>query len=594
MIISLLGYSLNSGESKEGKSSIKKKEKALEVDKQMKEAVNEYLIGYIKKRFPNLSKENEEKFKEGISPVIDYEMKHGNHYGGFGPRGLHCDNQPSPELMNAFMNMDFGPEYSDMRMSASCHTVFPMKMSVRIERGRYVEATDGYSSSEYLFMTEEYSKKALDEVNRRIEQEIAKVPKEKMLQFKEEYKKELEEYQEERKPLLKKKEARDKLLEKEAVLREKSDKLVKSYLRRLNEIDKMAISDEEKRARKEQIKQETALATEEFENFSRHRQEEEGKLNEEYGYNTLDILDEMHENINDEETWMRNKILDYAGEENRRIFEEFEWDEAWKKSNEVPSTDLKRYYEDRDAIRSYIEKEQSKENKQNEAMQLPELDERQTQIVSALAEAYTDYVAKGDDYNCYLYGTEEEQQKQQLKVAIQDYLSKRADNVLDAEFMKDFMRERLPEIATQFSFSKKLDYRSPWGIIREDNNAVQYEDGLIIGSQGSFSKKVYYGNMEAIDRKIEELISRKQFWKDYKDDGISGITYKESILLDALEDYKAEEQLKGKSLAELDREKAKLEGKERSAEDLLKKFEKQFGISDDKDLKPEGPSFDDE
>lgn len=594
MIISLLGYSLNSGEPGTVKSLIRRKEKALEADKEMKEAVNEYLIGYIKKRFPNLSKENEEKFKEGISPVIDYEMKHGNHYGGFGPRGLHCDNQPSPELMNAFMNMDFGPEYPDMRMSASCYSVFPMKMSVRMERGRYVEATDGYSSGEYLFMTEEYRKRALDEANRRIEQEIAKVPKEKMQQFKEEYKKELEEYQEERKPLLKKKEARDKLFEKEAVLREKSDRLVKSYLRRLNEIDKMAIPDEEKRARKEQVKQETALATEEFENFSRHRQEEEGKLNEEYGYNTLDILDNIHENINDEETWMRNKILDYAGEENKRIFEEFEWDEAWKKSRNVPSIDLKRYFEDRDAIRSYIEKEQAKENKQNETEQSPELDEKQTQIVSALAEAYTDYVAKGDDYNCYLFGTEEEQQKQQLKVAIQDYLSKKTDIVLEAEFMKDFMRERLPEIATQFSFNKKVDYRSPWGIIREDNNAVQYEDGLIIGSQGSFSKKVYYGNMEAIDRKIEELRSQKQFWKDYRDDGISGITYKEAILLEALEDYKAEEQLKGKSLVELDREKAKLEGKERSAEDLLKEFEKQFGISDDKDLKPEGPSFDDE
>ena len=42
----------------------------------------------------------------------------------------------------------------------------------------------------------------------------------------------------------------------------------------------MPILDEEKRARKEQVKQETALATEEYENFSRHRQEEEGKLNE--------------------------------------------------------------------------------------------------------------------------------------------------------------------------------------------------------------------------------------------------------------------------------------------------------------------------
>lgn len=594
MIISLLGYSLNSGESKEGKSSIKRKEKALEVDKKMKEAVNEYLIRHIKKRFPNLSTENEEKFKEGISSVIDYEMKHGNHYGGFGPRGLHCDNQPSPELLNAFMNMDFGPEYPDMRMSASCYSVFPMKMSVRIERGKYVEATDGYFDSEYLFMTEEYSKRALDEVNRRIEQEIAKVPEEKMLQFKEEYKKELEEYQEERKPLLKKKEARDKLLEKEAVLREKSDRLVKSYLRRLNEIDKMPISDEEKRARKEQVKQETALATEEYENFSRHRQEEEGKLNEEYGYNTLDILDNIHENINDEETWMRNKILDYAGEENKRIFEEFEWDEAWKRSRNVPSTDLKRYYDDRDAIRSYIEKEQAKENKQNESEQSPELDEKQTQIVSALAEAYTDYVVKGDDYNCYIYGAEKEKQIQQIQVAIQEYLSKRVDNVLDAEFMKDFIQEGLPEILTQYSFSKKLDYRSPWATIRESNNAVQYEDGLIIGSQGSFSKKVYYGNMEAIDRKIEELRSQKQFWKDYRDDGISGITYKEAILLEALEDYKAEEQLKGKSLAELDREKAKLEGKERSAEDLLKEFEKEFGISDDIDLKPEGPSFDDE
>ena len=33
MIISMLGYSLNSGESKEGKSSIRSKEKTLEVDK---------------------------------------------------------------------------------------------------------------------------------------------------------------------------------------------------------------------------------------------------------------------------------------------------------------------------------------------------------------------------------------------------------------------------------------------------------------------------------------------------------------------------------------------------------------------------------
>ena len=594
MIISMLGYSLNSGDSKASNSAIRGKEKTLEVDKEIKEAVNEYLIGHIKKKFPNLSKENEEKFKEGINPVIDYEMEHGNLYGGFGPRGLRCDNEPSPELMNAFMNMDFGPEYPDMRMSATCYSIFPMKMSVRMERGRYAEATDGYSSSEYLFMTEEYSKRALDEVNRRIEQEIAKVPKGKMLQFKEEYKKELEEYQEERKPLLKQKEARDKLLEEEAVLREKSDRLVKSYLRRLNEIDKMAISDEEKRVRKEQVKQETVLATEEFENFSLHRQEEEGKLNEQYGYNTLESFDYIHENLNDEENWMKNKILDYAREENKRIFEEFEWDEAWKRSRDVPSTDLDRYYADRDAIRSYMEKEQSKESEKQEEQPIPKLDAHQAQVVSALVEAYTDYVAEGDDYNCYFYGAEEERKKQQLKVAIQDYLSKTTENVVDADFMKDFMRERLPEIAMQFSFSKKMDYRSPWGIISEDNNAVQYEDGLIIGPQGSFSKKVYYGNMEAIDRKIEELRSKEQFFKDYKNDGIRGITYKESMLLDALEDYKAKEQLKGKSLAELDREKAKLEDKERSAGDLLKKFEKQFGISDDKDLKTEGPSFEEE
>lgn len=594
MIISMLGYSLNSGDSKASNSAIRGKEKTLEVDKEIKEAVNEYLIGHIKKKFPNLSKENEEKFKEGINPVIDYEMEHGNLYGGFGPRGLRCDNEPSPELMNAFMNMDFGPEYPDMRMSATCYSIFPMKMSVRMERGRYAEATDGYSSSEYLFMTEEYSKRALDEVNRRIEQEIAKVPKGKMLQFKEEYKKELEEYQEERKPLLKQKEARDKLLEEEAVLREKSDRLVKSYLRRLNEIDKMAISDEEKRVRKEQVKQETVLATEEFENFSLHRQEEEGKLNEQYGYNTLESFDYIHENLNDEENWMKNKILDYAREENKRIFEEFEWDEAWKRSRDVPSTDLDRYYADRDAIRSYMEKEQSKESEKQEEQPIPKLDAHQAQVVSALVEAYTDYVAEGDDYNCYFYGAEEERKKQQLKVAIQDYLSKTTENVVDADFMKDFMRERLPEIAMQFSFSKKMDYRSPWGIISEDNNAVQYEDGLIIGPQGSFSKKVYYGNMEAVDRKIEELRSKEQFFKDYKNDGIRGITYKESMLLDALEDYKAKEQLKGKSLAELDREKAKLEDKERSAGDLLKKFEKQFGISDDKDLKTEGPSFEEE
>ena len=60
----MLGYSLNSGESKEGKSSIRSKEKTLEVDKEMKEAVNNYLIGYIKKRFPNLRKKMKKSLKK--------------------------------------------------------------------------------------------------------------------------------------------------------------------------------------------------------------------------------------------------------------------------------------------------------------------------------------------------------------------------------------------------------------------------------------------------------------------------------------------------------------------------------------------------
>lgn len=125
---------------------------------------------------------------------------------------------------------------------------------------------------------------------------------------------------------------------------------------------------------------------------------------------------------------MRNRILDYAKEENNRIFEEFDWDEAWEMSRNVPSSDLQSYYEDRDAIRSYIEKEKAKteaeENKEKEEQKVPNLDEHQTQIVSALAEAYSDYVAKGEDYNCYVYVDDEKQQRQQLKVAIQDYLSK--------------------------------------------------------------------------------------------------------------------------------------------------------------------------
>ena len=64
-------------------------------------------------------------------------------------------------------------------------------------------------------------------------------------------------------------------------------------------------------------------------------------------------------------------------------------------------------------------------------------------------------MVEGDDYNCYIYGAEKEKQIQQIQLAIQEYLSKRVDNVLDAEFMKDFIQERLPEILTQYSFSKK-------------------------------------------------------------------------------------------------------------------------------------------
>ena len=219
-ILSIMGYSLNATKGTNKKSHFKEIEEKMIADAKIKQSINDYLIGIIKKEYPSLSKENEKKFLESISDTIDSEMKREFWLSsGIGPRGLHCDNRPSPELEHAFMSMDFGPDWDRTRMAAAAHLTFPFKMSIYTERGRYAKATDGYWETKYLYMTEEYKAQALHSVNKRIESELAKIPKTQLEEFEQEYKKELAKYETDRQPLLERKRIEDELNEQELQLR---------------------------------------------------------------------------------------------------------------------------------------------------------------------------------------------------------------------------------------------------------------------------------------------------------------------------------------------------------------------------------------
>lgn len=86
-LLSILGYDLNSGLKEKGKkqSSVTKKREENEVNQRIKQSVVDYFLGCVKKKYPNLTAENEnttteqQKFVEALGRAYAQYMKeHGD------------------------------------------------------------------------------------------------------------------------------------------------------------------------------------------------------------------------------------------------------------------------------------------------------------------------------------------------------------------------------------------------------------------------------------------------------------------------------------------------------------------------------------
>lgn len=541
-------------------------------DDRIKEAVNNYLIGIIKKRYPKLSKENEAIFVEKISDTVNYEIENRYGYGGFGPRGLHCDNSPSPELEYAFCSMDFGEDWPDYRMHAAADLTFPCKMSISIEKGKYALASDGFNS-EYLYMSEAYKKQALESTNQRIERELSKIPDTKKDEFEKEYIAELEKYNSERKPLIERKEIEDELSQKEEQFMIEAKSLMESYGQRIDEIDAMDLSKEEKERRKESILEETKKAEETYYQYKETKKQELSKIREKYGYMTLEIYDKEKQNIQNKEMWMRKRVIQYAEEENHKAYEEFNKTPheafTWPNTDHLPSPDLSRYFAEKDRLESYqtttITKKENLEEKQA-------LTKEQEELSNAFARAYSDYVKDSYNYRSIEYSKEKEN-IQELYKGLQEYFAQNCDNIQQQEFIKKFEKEDLNQMIETCGFLKErnLLYSGLDGYQTD----IRFEDGILVRNVFS-SPKIYYGKEEQIKDRISKLDSKIRFYQDKGIDSISKmVVYKLEGEKESFEQYLQEIKGEEKTLLELEEEKQKLEKVEQEAKELRRQFEEQ-------------------
>ena len=541
-------------------------------DDKIKQVVNEYLIGLIKARFPNLSKENEEIFKEKISATIDEEIERKMFMNrGIGPRGLNCDNRPSPELEYAFCSMDFGEDWPEYRMAAAAYNTFPHKMSISVRKGKYALASDGYNDTKYLYMSEEYKEQQLAKINAMIERELSKVPNDKMEQFEQEYKQKLEQYNNNRTRLLEKKTRTEELSQKELMLKQELEDLMANYSQRIDEIDKMELSESEKQAKKESILKETNETKQKAEACEKESRAEISKMQKEYGYITIEMFEEIKGEIVNKDKWMIKKIGEYSREEYKKIMDEFkntpnvDIEKEWPNTDHLPS-DLDKYYDEKKRIENYT----GITNRQTQEIQeKAEMTQEQNEIMMAFVNAYCDYV-KIDDSYVLLEHSQQKESVEKLREELKCYFERNFNIIQDVENMKKFEDEALKNIARRCGFTKNREiekYR------RNDKLNVRFEDGILICKQ-NYDQKIYYGKIEDVEKKIEKLESKQRFLKDIG--SWHRLSIEENSILEGLQEYKTEKTGNEKSLMQLDAEKANLEEREIQARELLERYNNEY------------------
>lgn len=567
-LLSILGYDLNSGLKEKGKkqSSVGKKKEENEVNKNIKQAVVDYFLGCVKKKYPNLTSENEKIFVKSLGESIDYKLE-----SGWGNCSISIDYDPCQELVSAFYSMDM----SNFDSGLPIYDVFPIKTTVFMERGKNATVSSEYGKSGILYMTDEYRQEKITSVNTRIMREESKIPQEIKDSFEQEYQTEMEALNLKREPLVKKQEETQRILNQKKTLEEKVQQLIVGYSTRIAELDTQGLSDSEKEQRKQEIIKEIKQ-TQEAAKSDKFR-EQLGEIEEKYGWEDLKDFDKEHEDSLDKEKWLRNRYVRYARQEHDRLWEEHRKTQkpgefSWPDTSSIPS-ELDRLYAEKDEIIEYDRQQEEKSRRQETNQKVQSTSEEQQQFVEALGRAYAEYMKEHGSIDEYSFRNNREQI---LADGFAKYFAANYQNLTNSAFLVDFENGPMRDIAEERGFRRNFSMFG-WGFNTSTEIAhVKVSEGLIYSVDGILDKvQVEYATPQAIQEQINKLNSEIQFMQDAGED--SWNLRRLEGQRDSFISYQS--QLQGKavsqpSLEKLDQQKYILEALDGKTTELLQQYDK--------------------
>lgn len=562
-LLSILGYDLNSGikEKSKKQSSIGKKREINTINQKIRQSVVDYFVDCIKKKYPNLTTENEKIFSEELAKYADQKLEHGT----WGSPGFRIDYDPCQELVSAFYSMDMNNFDSGLPI----HEVFPWKTYVSMESGKYAKVDSEYGKSGILYMTDEYRQELLTFVNTSIMREESKIPQEVKDEFEKEYQSLIQTLHLAREPFVKKQEEIQRILDQKKALEEKAEQLIRSYSSRIDALETLQLTESEKEQRKQtiikEIKQIQEAAT------SDKFREQLGEIEEKYGWGNLKEFDNEHKEDFDKEIWMREKYIRYSRDEYHKIWEQHEKTHSNKFSfpdtSTVP-TDLDRLYAEKEEIAEYDRKQKEKLKDQENEIITTEHQE----FVQALGKAYAQYMKEYGDIDKYSFRNNREQI---LADGFSKYFASNYNNLTNSAFLVDFENGPMKDIAEERGFRKNHSIFGGWGFNSSTDIAhVRVSEGLIYSVDGILDTcKIYYSTPEAIQIQLDKFNSEIRFIQDTGGDPWNLRRLEKQR--DSFISY--QRQLQGKStsepsLKELDEQKHIFEALDRKTTELLQQY----------------------
>lgn len=358
---------------------IEENKKSISEDRNIKNAVVEFWLSYVKDSYPNLSKEDQKKFRDRLMFYINCE------YDSYVGSYLNVDYEPCDQLIDAFKQIN-----SDENIYG-IFRVFPKKTSTSTCKGKFAKAVDETGINKYIYISPSYFSELKTVIEKQIEIEEAKIPTEIMDKLKEQYQKDVKE-DEEKKKVKQKIEDLYKTLE---TLKQSLENMLGNYSDEIDKIEKLELTDKEKSEKKKEI----ILKIQQL--INRINDGDDINLIKKYKYSYNDLNEEA------EKKFEKNKV-----------------------SCACINSDLYTLYCERRGLNEY-EKNNLLINLDVNMSSDPDL----TILVDPISHAYADMYI---DEIFSVYESNED-----LYMRIKSYLQLHSDKILDKNFMRKFLNNEL-------------------------------------------------------------------------------------------------------------------------------------------------------